>query len=78
VFYQLQNLRTRFINNSAKREETAARQVERLLAILYPKKNLQERELNVYYFLARYGYGFIDALYHSIDPIAVGHQLINI
>jgi bacillithiol biosynthesis cysteine-adding enzyme BshC len=78
IFYQLNNLRTRFINNSAKREETTARHVEKALAVLYPNKNLQERELNIYYFLARYGYDFIDMLHHSIEPIADGHQLLDI
>lgn len=85
IFYQLHNLRTRFVNSSAKREETTARQLEKLFAVLYPEKNLQERELNVYYFLARYGLEFIDTIYQNIEievePLlstSAGHQLLLI
>src|SRR6185369_9418779 len=55
IIYQIEHLRTRFIHSSARREETAFRQVERAYQTLLPDKNLQERELNIYYFLSRYG-----------------------
>ena len=51
-------------------------QIERLFTILYPNKNLQEREINVSYFLARYGYGLIDRLYEEIEPGAPDHKLV--
>ncbi|MEW6733631.1 MAG: bacillithiol biosynthesis cysteine-adding enzyme BshC [Acidobacteriota bacterium] len=76
ILYQVQNLRNRFVNNRTKREDTVARQIERMFNLLYPTKNLQERELNVYYFLARYGYGFIDTLYQAIEPHTTTHKLL--
>ncbi|HWN99632.1 MAG TPA: bacillithiol biosynthesis cysteine-adding enzyme BshC, partial [Blastocatellia bacterium] len=51
ILYQIEHLRTRFVHASAHREETAYRQVERAYTTLFPEKNLQERELNAYYFL---------------------------
>jgi bacillithiol synthase len=78
IFHHLSGLRNRFINTQAKREETVARQIERLTTILYPNKNLQEREINVYYFLARYGYDFIDRIYESVDLGAKRHKLLYI
>jgi bacillithiol synthase len=76
IFYQLNNLRTRFIHNRSKRDETMQQQIERLFAVLYPNKNLQEREVNVSYFLARYGYELIDRLYQEVEIEFRDHKLI--
>ncbi|HEY6404255.1 MAG TPA: bacillithiol biosynthesis cysteine-adding enzyme BshC, partial [Blastocatellia bacterium] len=78
ILYQLQNLRTRFIHNRSKRDETARQQIERLFAALYPNKNLQEREINVFYFLARYGYDLIDRIYDEVDVGSRDHKLITL
>ncbi len=72
------NLRTRFIHNRAKHDETTNQQIERVLTVLYPNKNLQEREINVTYFLARYGYGLIERLLQEIDLDSPDHQLISL
>jgi uncharacterized protein YllA (UPF0747 family) len=76
VIYQIHNLRTRFIHNRSKRDETMQHQIERLFAVLYPNKNLQEREINVSYFLARYGYELIDRLYQEIEIGFRDHKLV--
>ena len=76
IFYQLHNLRTRFVHNRTKRDETTGQQIERLFAVLYPNKGLQERELNVAYFLARYGYELIDRLYAEVEIGNNDHKLI--
>lgn len=76
ILYQLHNLRTRFVHNRSKRDETMQQQIERLFAVLYPNKNLQEREINVFYFLARYGYELIDRLYQEVEPGVYDHKLV--
>jgi len=76
ITYQLHNLRTRFIHNRSKRDETMLQQVERMFAVLYPNKNLQEREINAGYFLARYGYEVIDRLYQEIELGFRDHKLV--
>jgi bacillithiol synthase len=76
ILYQIHNLRTRFIHNRTKRDETMGQQIERLFAVLYPNKNLQERELNVAYFLARYGYEWIDRLYDEVELESRDHKLV--
>ncbi|HKQ07726.1 MAG TPA: bacillithiol biosynthesis cysteine-adding enzyme BshC [Blastocatellia bacterium] len=78
IIYQLEHLRTRFVHTSARREETVYRQVERAYTTLFPDKNLQERELNVYYFLSRYGPSLLDELYAAIDIGYTNHQLVYI
>jgi bacillithiol synthase len=78
ILYQLNHLRTRFIHNRGKRDETTKQQIERLFAALYPNKNLQEREINVFYFLARYGYELIDRIYDEVDVGLHDHKLIEL
>jgi bacillithiol biosynthesis cysteine-adding enzyme BshC len=78
VFYQIEHLRTRFVHASARREETAYRQVERAFTTLLPDKNLQEREINVYYFLSRYGPGLINELYEAAEIGYSNHRLLYI
>jgi uncharacterized protein YllA (UPF0747 family) len=76
ITYQLEHLRTRFIHSSAHRDENAYRQVERAFTTLYPDKNLQERELNVYYFLSRYGPALIEELYEAAELGFSNHKLV--
>ena len=76
VLYQIEHLKTRFIHTSARREETTFRQVERAFNTLMPNKNFQERELNAFYFLARYGHSLIDELYKAADVGFSNHRLI--
>jgi bacillithiol biosynthesis cysteine-adding enzyme BshC len=76
ILYQLTHLHTRFLHNRAKRDETTKQQIERLFAVLYPNKNLQEREINFAYFLARYGYELIDRLYDEVEVGARDHKLV--
>lgn len=78
ILYQLDHLRTRFIHASARREEAAYRQVERACTTLMPNKNFQERELNVFYFLSRYGYGLINDLYDATEIGYSNHKLLYI
>jgi bacillithiol biosynthesis cysteine-adding enzyme BshC len=78
IQYQLEHLRTRFIHSSAHREQTVYRQVDRAFTTLYPDKNLQERELNVYYFLSRYGPALIEELYEAAEVGFSNHKLLCI
>ena len=76
ILYQLSNLRTRFVHNRAKRDETTHQQIERAFAALYPDKNFQEREITPAYFLARYGYELFDRIYEAIPLNPDSHQLL--
>lgn len=78
VLYQIEHLRTRYVHTSARRHETAYRQVERAYATLYPNKNPQERELNIYYLLSRYGPSLIDELYSATEIGYSNHKLVYI
>jgi len=78
VTYQIDHLRTKFVHASARRDESAYRQVERAYNTLFPNKNLQERELNIFYFLSRYGPGIIDDLYRAVEIGFSNHKLLYV
>ena len=52
--------------------------IYRLHRALYPNRGLQERCINISYFLSRYGFGFIRFLYDSLDSEEKAHQLIDL
>ena len=74
----IHRLRATYVKNVSQRDEATRNQIERAFAVLYPNKGLQERELNISYFLARYGYGIIDEIYEALDLRERGHQLLNL
>ncbi|MFN0119889.1 MAG: bacillithiol biosynthesis cysteine-adding enzyme BshC [Blastocatellia bacterium] len=76
ILSSVQRLRQKFIHNQSTRDETTRTQIERACAILYPNKGLQEREINITYFLARYGYGMLDRLAADLRIDTHDHQLI--
>jgi uncharacterized protein YllA (UPF0747 family) len=78
IQYHIDHLRTKLINAEAKHQETLTRQVEKALAILQPSKSLQEREINIFYFLSRYGMDLLAQLYEEIDLTDPDHRLIYV
>ncbi len=78
IQYHIDHLRTKFINAELKQQETITRQVERTLAILHPAKSLQERGINIFYFLSRYGTDLLAQLYEEIDLTDPDHRLIHV
>lgn len=64
-----------FASHKKKSQETRDR-LYRLGNTLYPYGGLQERTLNVCYFVAKYGVGFIVKLYEALDSEETSHQLL--
>jgi len=76
IQYQLSHLRTKFVRAETRHHEVVTKQIERTLAILYPLKSLQERQINIFYFLSRYGMDFLAQLYEEIDLTDPDHRLV--
>jgi bacillithiol synthase len=76
VQYQLSHLRTKFVHAQGRHNDILTKQIEKALAILYPQKSLQERRINIFYFLARYGMDFLAQLYEEIDLSDHDHRLL--
>jgi bacillithiol biosynthesis cysteine-adding enzyme BshC len=65
--------------NSQKRNHTVAlEQLEKVKNNIFPKGNLQERELNLIYYLNKYSSSITDKIYHELDITCFQHQLIRL
>jgi uncharacterized protein YllA (UPF0747 family) len=78
VLYQVEALRTKFVNAEARRHEMLERHLDVMANSLFPEKKLQERVINVTSFLARYGPGFAARLEEVLNLDSREHQVIEI
>ncbi|HEY6046645.1 MAG TPA: bacillithiol biosynthesis cysteine-adding enzyme BshC, partial [Pyrinomonadaceae bacterium] len=76
INYQIDGLRTRFNRAQVGRDEAVNRQLEHAFDQLYPKKSLQERQINVTSDLARHGRYFVDWAFDAIDLSSKDHQVV--
>ena len=76
IIYHLGALRQKFHRVQVRKDETINKQIEAMFAALLPNKHLQERSLNVSYFLDRYGMYFSDWLYQATDLDDRAHRII--
>jgi bacillithiol biosynthesis cysteine-adding enzyme BshC len=66
-------------NEAQKRKyETALRQTTKTSLAVFPNANLQERELNYFYFANKYGKDFIKLLFEELAINKFEHQVINL
>jgi len=70
-------LKNKLINSQAKKSEVTTGQIDKVTNNIYPNENLQERIINITYFLNKYDFTFIKKLYHEIDPLNFNHQVID-
>lgn len=71
-------LKGKLINAQAKKSEVMTSQIDKVTNNIFPKDNLQERVLNITYFINKYDISFIKKLYHEIDPLNFNHQIIDV
>ncbi len=76
IIYHIGAMRNKFHHAQIRKDETLRRQIETMFTALLPHKHLQERTLNVTYFLNRYGFNFVDWIYQAIDLDDKGHRVI--
>jgi bacillithiol synthase len=76
ILYHISAMRNKFHHAQVRKDETIQRQIETMFAALLPHKHLQERTLNITYFLNRYGLNFIDWIYDAIDLDDKAHRII--
>lgn len=76
IEYHIDALRRKYQIRRADKDEILQRRINALFTALLPNDGLQERTLNVISFLDRFGNGFIDTLYDSVDLDDKGHRLI--
>ncbi len=76
IIYHIGALRKKFHNVQVHKDEVIRQQIESMFTSLLPNRHLQERSLNIVYFLNRYGLNFADWIYNSIDLEDKSHRVI--
>jgi len=78
ILGQMDGLEKKILQAYKKRNEVIGQQIHKAQNSLYPNNNFQERELNILPYLFKYGLGFIDQLYESLDISNFEHQIVKI
>lgn len=76
ILYHIATLRRKAMMSEMNKDETLRRQLDDLFDSLLPKGGLQERSLNVFTFINKHGFDFIDLLYNSVDLNDNNHRII--
>lgn len=76
IIYHISTLRKKALLAETRKDETMMRQIDDLFNSLLPSGGLQERTLNVFSFINKHGFGFIDLLYNSVDLNDKGHRVV--
>jgi len=76
--YQLKRLRDRTAAAELRRDEVVGRKAAELSTVLFPNRNLQEREIAGVSFLARHGMEVIEKLHDVLQTSCSGHQIVNL
>lgn len=76
--YQLHGLRDKAARAEARKNSEIERQADELSTMLYPNKNLQEREIGGLYFLLKHGLELLPRLKEALKSECVDHQVVRI
>ncbi|MGI9036474.1 MAG: bacillithiol biosynthesis cysteine-adding enzyme BshC [Pyrinomonadaceae bacterium] len=76
ILYHVGALEKKFQLSELRKNDDARRRLEFLFASLLPRRALQERTLNVVYFLSLYGENFIDWIYDAVSTEEKEHQIM--
>lgn len=70
-------LKEKFLTSYLNQNEIVTKQLNKILSVVFPENTLQERSLNIIYFLNKYGMDFIQHLKDNIDIEDFKHQFIE-
>lgn len=74
----IESLKEKTVAAQKRQHEVALRQIDKTANHVFPLSNFQERELNVLYFLNKYGLEFLRWLYGELSVDTFKHQVINL
>ncbi len=76
--YQLQALRDKAARAESRKNTELQRHADELSTLLYPNKELQEREVGALYFLLKYGVGVVTQIKEAAQTGCAEHQVISL
>jgi bacillithiol synthase len=78
IFSYLGELKTKALEAQDKKHAVTIRQAEKISSSLFPNSNLQEREINMIYFINKYGENFLKQLFEETEINKFEHQVIKL
>lgn len=78
IDFTLKNFESKVFASHKKKSQEVRDRIYRLHRALYPNRGLQERCLNISYFVSRYGMSFVSYLYNILDSEEKSHQLVDL
>ena len=72
------NLQQRTEKAEERKHETAVRQITKAQTLFYPNNNLQEREMNFFYFSNKYGIDMFKWLFDELAINKIEHQILEL
>jgi bacillithiol biosynthesis cysteine-adding enzyme BshC len=76
--YQLQGLRDKAARAEARKNTETQRHADELSTLLYPNKDLQEREIGGIYFLLKHGMSLLPRLKETLKTGCADHQIVRL
>ena len=74
----IEGLKEKAVAAQKRQHEVSLRQIDKAASIVFPNSSFQERELNVIYFLNKYGLEFLRWLYGELKIDLFKHQVIRL
>jgi bacillithiol biosynthesis cysteine-adding enzyme BshC len=78
MIYHIGAIRKKTLMALARQNGAAERQISSLFAAIMPNGHLQERSINVFSFMNKYGPNFIDWIYKAVDLKDKRHRILDI
>jgi bacillithiol synthase len=78
IFSYLGELKTKAVEARNKKHEVTIRQTQKIVNAVFPNQNLQEREINILYYMNKYGKDLIKQLFEEMDINKIEHQVIKL
>lgn len=77
-FESMEFLKGKFVESQVKQNESSMLKLKSAIESIYPDETLQERYINIVYYLNKYGFDIMKKLLENIDINNFNHQLIEI
>ncbi len=78
IDFALKNFEAKVFAAHKKKSQDVRNRIYRIWHALFPNRQLQERTLNIGYFISKYGIDFIKFMHDKIDVNEKSHQLISL
>lgn len=76
IFYHINNIYEKTLKANQRRNEDIGKRIKKLKNNLLPEGEIQERILNIVYFLNKYDFKLIDKLFDETDVFDFNHQFV--